>query len=89
MKNILLVVLIAVMGGFVACSRSNEKRYDLKGKVVSVEPEKRRVTISHENINSPKVFHPTDIVQVQRATICPRAAPDIARNIFQPTTRGD
>jgi len=50
MKNILLVVLIAVMGGFVACSRSNEKRYDLKGKVVSVEPEKRRVTISHEDV---------------------------------------
>src|SRR5262249_48434719 len=37
---------------FVAgCKRTgNERRYDLKGKVVAVEPEKHLVTISHENI---------------------------------------
>ena len=36
---------------FAACRRSgNERRYDLKGKVVKVEPEKHLVTISHEDI---------------------------------------
>ncbi len=34
----------------VACRRSNEKRYDFKGKVIVVEPEKRLVTVSHEDI---------------------------------------
>jgi protein SCO1 len=34
----------------VACRRGNEKRYDFKGKVIAVEPEKRLVTVSHEDI---------------------------------------
>jgi protein SCO1 len=35
----------------VACRRSgNERRYDLKGKVVAVEPAKHLVTVSHEEI---------------------------------------
>lgn len=35
----------------VACRRSgNEKRYDLKGKVLAVEPDKHLVTVSHEDI---------------------------------------
>jgi protein SCO1 len=53
MKNVLLLILIAVItGGGVSCNRrsANEKRYDLKGKVVIVEPEKHLVTISHEDI---------------------------------------
>lgn len=53
MKNVLLLILIAVVGGtVVSCNRrsGNEKRYDLKGKVVIVEPEKHLVTISHEDI---------------------------------------
>lgn len=52
MKNILLLILIAVITGGVSCNRrsANEKRYDLKGKVVIVEPEKHLVTISHEDI---------------------------------------
>lgn len=34
-----------------ACRRSgNEKRYDLRGKVLVVEPDKRLVTVSHEEI---------------------------------------
>jgi len=38
--------------GFVAvsCGRSNEKRYELQGKVVAVEPDKHLVTIAHEEI---------------------------------------
>jgi protein SCO1/2 len=34
----------------VGCRRGNERRYDLKGKVVAVDPEKHLVTISHEEI---------------------------------------
>jgi protein SCO1/2 len=34
----------------VACRRGNEKRYDLKGKVMAVEAEKHLVTISHDDI---------------------------------------
>lgn len=53
MRNVLLLTLIAVaIGGAGSCSRGsgNEKRYDLKGKVVSVEPDKQRVTIAHEEV---------------------------------------
>jgi protein SCO1 len=52
MKTLLLVILIGGTVSVVSCIRGsgNEKRYDLKGKVVTVEPEKRRVTIAHEDI---------------------------------------
>jgi protein SCO1 len=42
----ILLILIAVTG---AC-RHNEKRYELKGKVVMVEREKHLVTVSHEEV---------------------------------------
>jgi protein SCO1 len=35
---------------FVACRRSNEKRYDFKGKVIVVEPDKHLVTVAHEDV---------------------------------------
>jgi protein SCO1/2 len=41
-------VLLACVA--VSCKRSNEKRYELKGKVVAVEPEKHLVTIAHEEV---------------------------------------
>lgn len=44
------VVVLLVLGGTLAGCRRNEKRYELKGKVVLVEKEKRLVTISHENV---------------------------------------
>ena len=52
MKKVLLLILIAGLGVAASCRRSsgNEKRYDLKGKVVIVEPEKHLVTIAHEEI---------------------------------------
>ncbi|HEU4434594.1 MAG TPA: SCO family protein [Pyrinomonadaceae bacterium] len=53
MKKTLLLILLAVMGGsVVSCNHrsGNEKRYDLKGKVVAVEPDKHRVTIAHEDV---------------------------------------
>ncbi|HEX6045801.1 MAG TPA: SCO family protein [Pyrinomonadaceae bacterium] len=54
MKNclLLLLIVIASLGGAASCRRTsgNEKRYELKGKVVIVEPEKHLVTIKHEDI---------------------------------------
>src|ERR1044071_10517557 len=47
----LFCLFVAACLCFVAsCRRGNEKRYDLKGKVVVVEPDKRLVTVSHEDI---------------------------------------
>ena len=47
-----IVVLLLICVCFIAsCRRSgSEKRYDLKGKVLVVEPEKHLVTVSHEDI---------------------------------------
>ena len=52
MKRALLLILIALGGIAASCSRNsgNEKRYDLKGKVVSVDHEKQQVTIAHEEV---------------------------------------
>ena len=52
MKRVLLLLLIAIIGLVASCGRSsgNEKRYDLKGTIVSVQPEKRQVTIAHEEV---------------------------------------
>jgi protein SCO1/2 len=54
MKRLLLLLLIVIagLGSAVSCKRTsgNEKRYELKGKVVIVEPEKHLVTISHGDI---------------------------------------
>jgi len=44
----IFALLLACLGA--SCTRSNEKRYELKGKVVTVEPEKHLVTISHDEI---------------------------------------
>lgn len=52
MKNYLSLVLMICLCFASSCGRNtaNEKRYDLKGKVVAVEREKQQVTISHEDI---------------------------------------
>ena len=57
MKRTLIVTLLLLTGlllvtGILSCRRtsSNAKRYELKGKVVAVEPEKHLVTIAHEEI---------------------------------------
>jgi protein SCO1/2 len=47
---VLSVIALALCLG-VACRRSgSEKRYDFKGKVIVVEPDKHLVTVSHEDI---------------------------------------
>jgi len=50
-RAFLLIVLVCLVFA-VSCGRNsaNEKRYDLKGKVLVVEPDKRLVTVSHEDI---------------------------------------
>lgn len=54
-KAVLVIVALSVatmLAWVSGCHRrsANEKRYDLKGKVVAVEKDKRLVTISHEDI---------------------------------------
>ena len=52
MKKLIVILLLMVCVCFAAsCWRnSNEKRYELKGKVVVVEPDKHLVTVSHEDV---------------------------------------
>jgi len=51
-KSFTVLVLVMCLCFANSCRRSpaNEKRYDLKGKVVVVEPDKHLVTVSHEEI---------------------------------------
>src|SRR6185369_16781844 len=51
-KLFALILLTSAIFWSNACRRNsaNEKRFDLKGKVVAVEPDKHLVTISHEDI---------------------------------------
>ncbi len=54
MKKLILLLLLSIasIGGALSCRRAsgNEKRFDLKGTVVSVAPEKQQVTIAHEEV---------------------------------------
>ena len=46
-----MCLFVAIALSFAACRRSgNERRYELKGKVLVVEPDKHLVTVSHEDI---------------------------------------
>ncbi|HEU4931263.1 MAG TPA: SCO family protein [Pyrinomonadaceae bacterium] len=50
-KSTLVVLLMMCVCFAMSCRRSgNEKRYDFKGKVLAVEPDKHSVTVSHEDI---------------------------------------
>jgi protein SCO1/2 len=50
-KGTILVLLMLCVCFAVSCRRTgNEKRFDFKGKVVAVEPEKHSVTVSHEDV---------------------------------------
>jgi len=50
-KGIIVVLLVMCVWFGVSCHRSgNEKRFELKGKVMAVEPEKHLVTVSHGDI---------------------------------------
>lgn len=48
----LTLSLLILIGGISACRNrsANQKKYDLKGKVVAVEPDKHLVTIAHEEV---------------------------------------
>ena len=47
-KFIPLLALILCLSA--SCRRSNERRYELTGKIVAVEPDKHQITVSHEEI---------------------------------------
>jgi protein SCO1 len=51
-RRVLLLLLLTCLCFTASCrrNRANEKRYDLKGKVVVVEPDKHLVTVSHDDI---------------------------------------
>jgi protein SCO1/2 len=48
--GLLVLLLLVIFSGASSCQRSKEQRYELKGKVVAVEPDKHLVTISHEEV---------------------------------------
>ena len=48
--KVILAILLICLCVTMSCRRSNEKRYELKGKVLVVEQDKRLVTVSHEDI---------------------------------------
>jgi len=48
-KVVFLILSLTLCFG-TTCRRGNAKRYDFKGKVIVVEPEKHLVTVSHEDI---------------------------------------
>ena len=52
MKRLVYLLILFVCLVFASCgrNRANEKRYDLKGKVLVVEPDKHLVTVSHEDV---------------------------------------
>jgi protein SCO1/2 len=52
LSSIIIIVLLLIVTNALSCRRqvSNEKRFDLKGKVLAVEPDKHLVTIAHEDI---------------------------------------
>jgi protein SCO1/2 len=50
-KSTIVVLLIMCVWFGVSCrSSGSEKRFDFKGKVVAVEPDKHSVTVSHEDV---------------------------------------
>ena len=46
----LLIVVLSVCALLTGCQKAPERRFDLKGKVISVDKEHRQVTIAHEDI---------------------------------------
>src|SRR5215467_10374244 len=49
----LITICFIVIAGATSCRRynpANEKRFELKGKVVAVEPDKHLVTVAHEEV---------------------------------------
>jgi protein SCO1 len=46
----ILIMVLSVCALLTGCQKKPERRFDLKGKVISVDKEHRQVTIAHENI---------------------------------------
>lgn len=50
MKKLLLGFLCLFVTIFPGCRRGNERRFELKGKIVAVDTDKHQVTVSHDDI---------------------------------------
>ncbi len=48
--RLFLIVLLSACALLVGCQRTTERRYELKGKVISLDKEHRQVTVTHEEI---------------------------------------
>jgi protein SCO1/2 len=46
----ILIMVLSVCAFMTGCQKAPERRFDLKGKVISVDKEHRQVTIAHEDI---------------------------------------
>jgi protein SCO1 len=76
MKKSLLCLLLIISVSFAAsCRRSsaNEKRYELKGKVVSVDRDKSQVTISHDDVKGymPAMTMPFSVSETDLQILAP------------------
>ena len=76
MKKSLLCLLLIICVSFAAsCRRSsaNEKRYELKGKVVSVDRDKSQVTISHDDVKGymPAMTMPFSVSETDLQILAP------------------
>ena len=51
-KSFIVVILLFCLLGFTSCRKdtSNQKRYELKGKVLTIERDKHLITVAHEEI---------------------------------------
>ena len=51
-QSFIVVILLFCLLGFTSCRKdtSNQKRYELKGKVLTIEREKHLITVAHEEI---------------------------------------
>jgi protein SCO1/2 len=74
-KSLLCLLLIICLSFATACRRSsaNEKRYELKGKVVAVDRDKSQVTISHEDVKGymPAMTMPFSVSETDLQILAP------------------
>lgn len=74
-KSLLCSLLIICVSLAASCRRSpaNEKRFELKGKVVSVDRDKSQVTISHEDVKGymPAMTMPFSVSQTDLQILAP------------------
>ncbi|HEU5459085.1 MAG TPA: SCO family protein [Pyrinomonadaceae bacterium] len=75
MRSLLCLLLILFLSFAASCRRgsANEKRYELKGKVVAVDRDKSQVTISHEEVKGymPAMTMPFSVSETDLQILAP------------------